>query len=245
MKFFSSVLVLTLAIFCVSCCFAENVIISETIAVGDIVTFGHYEQDNNLDNGPEPIEWIVLDVQDGKVLLLSQYGLDAQPFFTEENEDRSWKTCSLRMWLNTIFLDAAFSDEEKAAVLITYVNNSDTMGFSPHGYETLGGDDTEDQVFLLSYQEANQYLGVTYEDYNNQSPVKMTAYAKGNGAQAVKKYTKKYKDIANYWWLRSIANYGSVTYVAFTGALYLGDGFDKGGCVRPAIWVNVNNEVIN
>ena len=43
------------------------------ISVGDIITFGHYEQDNNLDNGAEPIEWIVLDVQDGKALLLSKY----------------------------------------------------------------------------------------------------------------------------------------------------------------------------
>ena len=49
--------------------------------VGNIVAFGRYEQDNDLTNGPEPIEWIVLDVVDGektKALLLSKYGLDAK-----------------------------------------------------------------------------------------------------------------------------------------------------------------------
>ena len=50
--------------------------------VGSIVTFGQYEQDNNTGNGPEEIEWIVLDVQDGKSLLLSRYGLDAKPYNT-------------------------------------------------------------------------------------------------------------------------------------------------------------------
>ena len=29
---------------------------------GSIVTFGRYEQDGNEENGPEPIEWTVLDV---------------------------------------------------------------------------------------------------------------------------------------------------------------------------------------
>ena len=47
----------------------------KTVAVGDIIQFGHYEQDNNLDNGSEAIEWIVLDYDEAnhKVLLLSKY----------------------------------------------------------------------------------------------------------------------------------------------------------------------------
>ena len=45
-----------------------------------ILTFGKYEQDNNPDNGPEEIEWIVLEEHDGNLLLLSRYGLDAVPY---------------------------------------------------------------------------------------------------------------------------------------------------------------------
>ena len=40
------------------------------------ITFGHYEQDNNPDNGPEPIRWIVLEEQDGKQLLFAKDLLD-------------------------------------------------------------------------------------------------------------------------------------------------------------------------
>ena len=48
---------------------------------GDIVTFGHYEQDNNPANGKEPITWIVLDRNDkGQVLLLSEKVLDGQTY---------------------------------------------------------------------------------------------------------------------------------------------------------------------
>ena len=53
-----------------------------TPRTGGTVTFGHYEQDNDPGNGPEPIEWTVVEVDraGGRALLVSRYGLDAQPF---------------------------------------------------------------------------------------------------------------------------------------------------------------------
>ena len=45
-----------------------------SVAVGDVITFGTYEQDNNPDNGPEPNEWVVLDVKDRKALVISKEG---------------------------------------------------------------------------------------------------------------------------------------------------------------------------
>ena len=44
--------------------------------IGDIVTFGTYEQDNDSSNGQESIEWQVVDISDGKALLVSRYVLD-------------------------------------------------------------------------------------------------------------------------------------------------------------------------
>ena len=40
-----------------------------SLSVGDIVLFGRYEQDNDPADGPEEIEWIVLDIRDGSVKL--------------------------------------------------------------------------------------------------------------------------------------------------------------------------------
>lgn len=50
------------------------------VAVNDHVFFGHYEQDNDLTNGAEAIEWRVLKVENGEALLISQYALDSQPY---------------------------------------------------------------------------------------------------------------------------------------------------------------------
>ena len=44
------------------------------------VTFGHYEQDNDLTNGKEPIEWRVLKEEGGEVMLITRYALDAKPY---------------------------------------------------------------------------------------------------------------------------------------------------------------------
>lgn len=40
-----------------------------------VVVFGSYEQDGDSGNGKEPIEWIVLDEQDDKLLVISKYCL--------------------------------------------------------------------------------------------------------------------------------------------------------------------------
>ena len=50
------------------------------LKVGDIVQFGRYEQDNDLENGPEPIEWRVLEIKDQAALLLSRSILDLKSY---------------------------------------------------------------------------------------------------------------------------------------------------------------------
>ena len=46
--------------------------------VGDTVVFGHYEQDNDLSNGKEPIEWIVVTRYGNRYLLISKKVLNYQ-----------------------------------------------------------------------------------------------------------------------------------------------------------------------
>ena len=87
------------------------------------ITFGHYEQDNDLANGAEPIEWVVLEVSGNKALLISHYGLDAKPYNTDYI-DTTWETCSLRAWLNSDFLNTAFTAEEQTAILTSEHSSS-------------------------------------------------------------------------------------------------------------------------
>ncbi|MGN0326645.1 MAG: DUF6273 domain-containing protein [Lachnospiraceae bacterium] len=119
---------------------------------GEYVIFGSYEQDNNLDNGPEPIEWIVLAEHDGKALLLSRYILDGG-IYTENGEADvvSWENSDIRTWLNNDFYNEAFSEEEKTAMLLGYTEYNYYDADSEH--DTVQGE-SQDYVFLLSNLDA-------------------------------------------------------------------------------------------
>ncbi len=142
-----------------------------SVQIGSFVSFGRYEQDNNLNNGPEAVEWMVLDFDSAnhKVLLLSRYGLDAKPYNTEYG-DITWANCTLRTWLNGDFISNAFSAEERAAILVTEVDCSAAQGYGR--WNTSGGSNTQDQIFLLSFGEANRYLGVKYTDDDDGSNIR-------------------------------------------------------------------------
>lgn len=59
------------------------------LAAGDCVAFGRYEQDNDSSNGPETIEWTVLDVQGDQALLLSRFPLEQVPY-KDSREGTNW-----------------------------------------------------------------------------------------------------------------------------------------------------------
>ncbi len=201
----------------------KNTIISgDCKTVGSIVTFGSYEQDNDTSNGKEPIEWIVLDVQHGKSLIISKYALDCQ-CYNKMYADVTWETCSLRKWLNGTFLEEAFSKEEQEKIPTVTV----TADKNPKCY-TDPGKDTKDRVFLLSIQETEKYFASSDE-----LQCKPTAYAISQECdvdQAVG---------TCWWWLRSIGELSKrAAHVHhYFGIYYGGEDVDYGGAVRPALWI--------
>lgn len=183
------------------------------LKAGDVITLGEYEQDNNLSNGQEPIEWTVLDKRsDGKLLVVSKYILDGRKY-NDKDIDVTWETCTLRKWMNSTFLNTAFTEEEQALIPNVIIKNAD----NPE-YGIAGGNDTKDQVFLLSYDEAKKYYkDEVYNDpeeypedwiYSDKRKCTPTAYAE---AQKVRKYVyedwMEHLDYLNadggLWWLRS------------------------------------------
>ena len=214
--------------------------------VGGIVTFGRYEQDGNEENGPEPIEWIVLDVKDGKSLLISRYALDTVPYHTE-NINITWEKCFLRSWLNSDFLQTAFSDTEQSLILRAEVDNSQKQGFRRwnNWKKTKGGKDTKDRIFLLSYLEANQYLGVTWHGEDNPSgKAEMTEFVRQKTADNPY-YRDVLEDNPEYgfcdWWLR-LPGYlqNLVAQVARLGVLIAGNPTSEDVAIRPALWLDLN-----
>ncbi len=197
---------------------------SAQVNVGDIITFGNYEQDNDLTNGPEPIEWNVLAVEEDRVLVMSYYGLDAKPYHTTRT-DVTWETCSLRAWLNGEFYSSAFSAAEQERILQVTLKNPENMT-----YGTAGGRNTLDRIFLLSIDEAEQYLKAVTA---RQCPA--TAYAKANGASV------NSNNGYSWWWLRTPGfSLNSAAYVGITGNIVPFGDFAhlSDAVVWPALWLS-------
>lgn len=191
--------------------------------IGDTVKFGSYEQDNDLSNGKEDIEWIVLDKTDGKVMLISRYALDAKAY-NDDYTSVTWENCTLRRWMNDVFYNEAFRTREQEMICETKVTADSNPSFG-----TYPGNDTYDRVFLLSAGEAQRYL--EGKDIIICAP---TPYALAQGGW-------RSPDNGNcWWWLRSPGNRTSrATDVYSVGTISLtgGDVHVPDACVRPVIWI--------
>lgn len=209
--------------------------------VGNYVTFGTYPQ-TKAGKDATPIEWLVLARDGDKALLISRYGLDAQPY-NKDHTSVTWETCTLRTWLNGTFYNKAFSSAEQAAILTTNVDNSKNQCYS--GWSTSSGNNTQDKVFLLSYAEANKYFGVTYDNSSNtKSRVAPTAYAIAQGAWTSSSNKTTDSTYAGWWWLRSPGTYQDyAAIVYFVGSLDFNYVDSDSGSVRPALWVNLESKI--
>ena len=216
------------------------------VRIGEIISFGHYPQ-TETGNDLAPIDWLVLDVKEDRVLVISRYALDSRPYNDEQTEI-TWEKCSLRRWLNEEFPGLAFSAEEREDILLTNVDNSVCQGFdftavSCYAEENLFGNDTQDTVFLLSFAEAERYFSVKYWGepgaIDNLMPrVHPTAYAVRQGAFEGDFSTTLDGAAAGWWWLRSPGcTRSDAAYISYDGALYDNGVSDPAGSVRPALWV--------
>jgi tetratricopeptide (TPR) repeat protein len=170
----------------------------ENASVGDRVHFGD-------------IDWRVLDVQDGRVLLIS-WDILEQRAYNNEQADVTWETCSLRAYLNSEFLAAHFSEDEQGRIALSTIINDD----NPE-YGTPGGNDTEDKVFLLSINEVTGYL---ISDSDREA---------------------KYQGSGHWWCLRSPGvDASSAADVDVVGGVSADARVDNDYAgIRPALWLNL------
>jgi len=199
---------------------------------GDIGKFGRYYQSDTLSK--EDIEWRILEVEDGKALLLSEMILDCKQY-NEELEEVTWETCTLRAWLNDDFYKAAFSLEEQARIALINVKNEDNPWDG-----TEGGKNTQDKVFLLSYSEVtNSAFGFSspYSNYDVARQAYGTVYARSNGLYA----PHNNSDFGNSpWWLRSPGDDpNSAGFIFRDSSLGYNSVSDTYIGVRPALWLNL------
>ena len=205
--------------------------------VGDHVQFGLYEQDGNEANGKEVIKWRVLEIQDDKMLVISEYGLEIKRY-NEEFVDITWENCSLRNWLNHDFMNEAFGTSLQSMIIESEVRTEK----NPE-YDTDPGYDTRDRVFLLSIQEVVEY----FRDEKERE-----CMATAHALEGIRKYYKERNwtdfeedygsDHRCQWWLRSPGNNPRLApLVNWDGSVWPVNVDNGTWVVRPALWISLKS----
>ena len=161
--------------------------------IGSVVTFGCYPQGRKTSSEKDGIEWIVLDRDGSKLLLISKDALDSIPYQGRNMSQvfGSWKTSLVREWLNNTFLQEAFDKgESRLLVRTTTEEDSDTYK------SVFGSTFSTDSVFLLSKSEAQRYF-----PSNEARKCLPTRRAIDDGA-----YLSSIGGTC-YWWLRTTVEY--------------------------------------
>ncbi len=173
--------------------------------VGNKVTLGTYDG--------QALIWQVLAVEENKVLLMTENTLETRAYH-EKYENTTWEECSLRTWLNGSFLDSVFTAEEQESILLTDVKAEKETYWGGDA-----GNDTQDQVFLLSISEMEQYFKTESD-----------------------RICRNSSGFAMSWWLRSPGRINDLAAcVNFDGKLNAGYVDGAMNKVRPALWLNLES----
>ena len=205
-----------------------------TGAMESNIYFGNYWQsvksEDATDSNKEPVKWRVL-ANDGSLFVVSDQNLDCVEY-NSSAETVTWEECTLRKWLNSKFLDKAFTTQEQGAVLESLVVNED----GAKGSEA--GADTYDKVYLLSiYEVIDPELGFP-TDWK----------AKGGTRVALNtEYTKSKRaltnpDMAGAWWLRTPGDAKNAANVFNAGNVFVRGGNVNNFifAVRPAMNIDTS-----
>jgi len=197
---------------------------------GSYVGFGTYEQGITNSEKSEPIVWRILTVENGRALIVSEYGLATRMYhyndvkapsegadwrewqaYREAMDNPppiSWDTSTLKTFLNGEFKTAAFAQPE---------------------LDLIDGD-----VFCLSIEEANRF----FKSDDDRKCYPTTRIAEKNKISM--------RSSADNWWLRNETGVKSAAFVSNSGSIVAtGDKMPssatEGHLVRPAIWVRIPN----
>ncbi len=186
-------------------------------------TFGKYEQDGNLSNGKEDIQWIVVGQRDGYVLAVSRYVLDCMPY-QEDAQPVTWAESSLRTWLNSDFLDNAFNKEEYNHIV------TQTVRVSPNRmYGTSSGFSVTDKVFLGSGYDSEKWFCDNFSTLQ----AKPTAFAQSKGISV------DAEGYADWWMITSGETPQKAVCTTGNGVNWKGESVGNCKGVRPVIWVDI------
>ena len=230
----------------------------DNFKVGDRILFGKFplqQKKSEANIKPQPILWRIMHIRSNKkrnqnwtkkILLLSEYGIIEKPYNDDPVIQKiTWKTSSLKKWLNTDFFNESFTDEEKKYIdPITQSIWKRILSFRNNSYIT------EDRVFIFSLDDVMHYFSANcvtvpkpiYDiSGNKRGEFNFPSQElKSRGNPETVCYMNGEKD---FWWLRNTVYRNEYAmYIGIDGLAYpegrLLNGI-PGLCVRPAMWIKL------
>jgi len=236
---------------------AEN-ILEITAEIGDIIQFGDYY-------------WRVLDVEENYALILSEYVIRQMAYYDyfpiDEWASVTWETSDVRHYLNNDFLQR-FTLAERSIIRESFVVNDDNpwifaqAGFASGRatFNTAGGNNTYDYIFLLSINEVTEHFGGTELVVLGKIEDNRIGAIPGLGVGAIwednaisrERIANDIGGIPVNWWLRSPGHYSNLAAIVCEhGSISIGGAFVDnialhGGLtrtpigLRPAMWIRLS-----
>ncbi len=150
---------------------------------------GTYEQDADLENGMEPIEWTLVEQDRGSYLLTTVYALEMMPYH-DSPVSVTWEKSSLRKWIKDTFISTAFSAEEKAV----------------HTFMKKGIGTSDDTVFILGAADLAELFEEEYLRIKQATAAANPSEVENEDGTTSIVPTEE----AIYWWLRDQGNLGEL-----------------------------------
>lgn len=163
--------------------------------------------------------WRILEVdeENNTMLVIAENNMRITTY-NEDNKAVTWQKCTLRNWLNEVFVNEEFTDQEKTALAVSHLENMD----NPE-YGTKGGKGTDDRIFLLSIEEVQKYF-------------------KNNHDRSVPESSWD-----TSWWLRSPGKTSKLTAFVLTDGAVNVEGTPADfhtHCIRPAFRLDLKSEFL-
>ena len=198
----------------------------------------------------EYFEWIILEKDENKALLLSkdiisvskyqEYSIDSD----YEQKKITWENSEVRRELNSWFINKLFGEYEKDIIIDTPIKESKNPRFG-----TINESDTKDKIFILSVEDCLKYFtDVDYELNDNNIEIKKLI---ASFDKETKKYflelfyeyeREKYDTETARYWLRDLGEqFWNACFVDSNGAINTRGEYVANGKMgyRPAMWVKL------
>ena len=198
--------------------------------VGNFITFGKYE-------------WRVLEARDDRALIITEEIIENRPYHNTLTHI-TWAECDMRKYLNGEFYDM-FSDDEKSRIITVTNENPNNVW-----YGTIGGVDTEDSIFCLSFEDVVlRYFGDSSDNLYNRRKNQNYWFQRKDPNNP--KRIAKYKGVDSQWHTRTPGRYQDrVANVGYEGSAHITGNPVKGITIngkkatnedhmgiRPALWL--------